>query len=76
MSCREGASDVLLAIRCLEGEGNSRGPEGTRTFSRRVLRRRWLRLGRCSKPEGLVADAGSEGLRKVVSVSEGSVAVR
>lgn len=74
-SSTEGVMDALLARRCLEGEGKSRGPEGTRTFSRRVLRRRWFRLGRCSKPLGLVADAGSEGLRKVVSVSAGSVEV-
>ena len=76
VSLREGALDELLASRCLEGDGNSRGPEGTRTFSRRVLRRRWLRLGRSSSPAGLEADAGMEGLRKVVSVSAGSVMVR
>ena len=74
-SVTEGA---LETCRCLEGEGNSRGPEGTRTFSRRVLRRRWLRLGRRSGPVALVAEAGSEGLRKVVSpaLSLGSVVVR
>lgn len=45
--------------------GYSRGPLGTRTFSRSVLRRRWLKVEFCSGCCGLEADAGMVGLRKV-----------
>ena len=88
-SVTEGVVELVLPIFCLPGlEGKARGPDGTRTFSRRVLRLRWvLRLGRCSRlppavgsvAEGCVrvAEAGREGLRKVFdAVASGSVVVR
>lgn len=88
VSVTAGVIELVLPILCLPGLlGKARGPDGTRWFSRRVLRLRWpLMLGRCSRPPavtefadaavtacGRVAEAGREGLRKVMS---GSVVVR
>jgi len=42
-------------------------------FSRSVLFLRLLRLGRRSNPAGLEAEAGSEGLRKVLLSESGAV---
>ena len=71
--------ELVLAIRCFPGLGNSRGPLGTLIFSRSVLLLFWFKLGPRSRL-GRVADAGRDGLRKVMSdvvvVSVGSVVVR
>ena len=64
---------TLFRTHLLPGLGNSLGPLGTLMFSRSVLFLRLLRLGRRSNPAGLEAEAGSEGLRKVLLSESGAV---